>query len=270
MAPPDHSLGQRAVAEFIGTFTIVFFGAGAVAIDILTAPEGAGDGTFVFNGLGFGSLGWVGVALAFWAAVTVPIYVFGSVSGQHINPAVTFALWLTDRIESTAAGVYVVAQLLGGVAGAVVFVLIRGSRAATMGVSGATAPFPGVSVWQAFANEIVITFFLMLTVMALAIDEDGPGQHAGLVIGFVVAMGVLTTGNISGASFNPARTIGPYVSNTVFGGPNFWPFVWVYVFGPAIGAAAGALLYDSLRLGGISLIVSSDEQSEETDAGRSG
>lgn len=265
----DHTLAKKALAEFIGVFSIVFFGAGAVAIDILTAPEGGGDGTFVFNGLGFGALGWVGVALAFWAAVTIPIYVFGSVSGQHINPAVTFALWLTDRIGSAAAGVYVVAQLLGGVAGAVVFVLIRGTKAATMGVSGATAPFPGVSVWQAFANEIVITFFLMVVIMALAIDEDGPGQHAGLVIGFVVAMGVLTTGNISGASFNPARTIGPYVSNTIFGGPNWWRFVWIYLFGPAIGAAAGALLYDYLALGGVSLVATGSEQSaEETEAGR--
>lgn len=259
MAPEDYTLGQRAVAEFMGMFSIVFFGAGAVAIDILTAPEGAGDGTFVFNGLGFGALGWVGVAVAFWAAVTIPIYVFGSISGQHINPAVTFALWLTDRIGSAAAGIYVVAQLLGGIAGAVSFVLIRGSRAAARGVSGATAPFPGVSVWQAFANEIVITFFLMIVIMALAIDEEGPSQHAGLIIGFVVAMGVLTTGNISGASFNPARTIGPYVSNTIFGGPNFWPFVWIYIFGPTIGAAIGALLYDYLALGGISLISSDGE-----------
>jgi glycerol uptake facilitator protein len=266
----DDTLAKKALAEFIGMFSIVFFGAGAVAIDILTAPEGAGSGTFVFSGLGFGALGWVGVGLAFWAAVTIPIYVFGSVSGQHINPAVTFALWLTDRIGSAAAGVYVVAQLLGGIAGAVVFVLIRGSKAATMGVSGATAPFPGVSVWQAFANEIVITFFLMIVIMALAIDEDGPSQHAGLIIGFVVGMGVLTTGNISGASFNPARTIGPYVSNTIFGGPNWWGFVWIYIFGPAIGAAAGALLYDYLALGGVSLVSVGSEQSEEVDAGREG
>lgn len=264
----NYTLGQKAVAEFIGMFSIVFFGAGAVVIDILTAPKGAGDGTFAFHALGFGALSWVGIGIAFWAAVAIPIYVFGDISGQHINPAVTFALWLTDRIGSAAAVVYVIAQLLGGIAGAVVFVLIRGPIAATRGVSGATAPFPGVSVWQAFANEIIITFFLMIVIMAVAIDEDGPSQHAGLIIGFVVGMGVITTGNISGASFNPARTIGPYVSNTIFGGPNWWNFVWIYIFGPAIGAAAGALLYDYLKLGGISLVSSGGEQSKEVDTGR--
>ncbi|WP_277999960.1 MIP/aquaporin family protein [Halocatena marina] len=259
---------QRAIAEFIGTFSIVFFGAGAVAIDILTAPKGAGNSTFIFNGLGFGALSWVGVGLAFWAAVTIPIYVFGNISGQHINPAVTFALWLTDRIGTSAAGIYVIAQLLGGIAGAVCFVFIRGPIAATRGVSGATAPFPGINIWQAFANEIIITFFLMIAVMALAIDEEGPSQHAGLIIGFVVGMGVITTGNISGASFNPARTIGPYVSNTIFGGPNFWPFIWIYIFGPIIGAVIGALLYDYMALGRISVMSSRRDTSTEVEAGR--
>ncbi|HET7325076.1 MAG TPA: MIP/aquaporin family protein [Halococcus sp.] len=268
MAPEDYTLGQRAIAEFIGMFSIVFFGAGAVAVDILTAGASAqGAGKIAFSGLGFGALGWIGIGVAFWGAVAFPIYMFGDISGQHINPAVTFALWVTDRIEGKAATVYVIAQILGGIVGALAIIGVLGPRAADPGITGATAPFPGVSVWNALLNEIIITFFLMLAVMAMAIDEEGSDQLAGLVIGFVVGVGVIAVGNVDGASFNPARTIGPYVSNTLFGGPNFWPYLWIYIVGPLIGAVLGAFLYDYLALGGISL-VSRSKQSEEVDAGR--
>lgn len=248
----EYSLGQRAAAEFLGMFSIVFFGAGAVVIDFLTAPDVGG--TFVNNGLGLGGLGWMGIAVAFWGAVALPIYVFGPVSGQHINPAVTVAFWLTDRIETQPAVVYVVAQLLGGIAGGLVFTLVRGGEAVTVGAMGATAAFPDVTPLQAVVNEVVITFFLMVVIMAVAVDDRGPARWAGFLIGFVVAVGVLTTGNISGASFNPARTIGPYVtitvSNAVLGtdGPFLWGQVWIYVVGPIVGAVAGVYAYEYLVL----------------------
>lgn len=213
----EYTLGQRAAVEFIGVFSIVFFGAGAVVLDLLTAPSGAGASQFVLNGLGFGALQWTGIGLAFWASVSIPICLFGHVSDQHINPAVTFALWLTDRIEARPAVVYVIAQLAGGIAGGLVFYVIHDASTVTQASMGATLPFPGTSVWEALLNEIVITFFLMIAVMAMAIDDRTPDQLAGLVIGFVVAMGVWVVGNVSGASFNPARTIGPYVTNTIAG-----------------------------------------------------
>lgn len=250
----EYTLTQRAVAEFLGMFSIVFFGAGAVVIDFLTVPESAG-GEFVISGLGLGALGWVGIAIAFWGAVALPIYVFGHVSSQHINPAVTIALWATDRIEARAAVGYIVAQLLGGLAGALTFLAIRGPEAARVGAMGATAVFPGVAQWQALLNEVVITFFLMIVIMAVAVDERGPDRFAGLLIGFLVAAGVLTTGNISGASFNPARTLGPYAANTVAGllgvegAPNLWGQAWIYIVGPVVGALAGVYLYDYLVLG---------------------
>jgi glycerol uptake facilitator protein len=248
----EYTIGQRAIAEFIGTFSIVFFGAGAVVVEFLTAPESGGQ--FVLGGLGLGALGWVGIAVAFWAAVAVPIYVFGPVSGQHINPAVTVAFWLTDRIEARAAVVYVVAQLAGGTAGGLVFTLVRGGEAVSVGAMGATAAFPGVTTLQAAVNEAVITFFLMVVIMAVAVDDRAPANWAGFLIGFVVAAGVLTTGNISGASFNPARTLGPYltitVSNAVLGtdGPFLWGQAWVYVLGPTVGAILGVYTYESLVL----------------------
>lgn len=250
----EYSLGQRAAAEFIGMFSIVFFGAGAVVIDFLTA-QGTGGGEFVAGGLGLGALGWIGIAVAFWAGVAIPIYVLGPVSGQHINPAVTVAFWLTDRIETTPAAAYVVAQLAGGTAGGLAFLLIRGGEAVTVGGAGATATFPGVTQGQAIAAEFLITYFLMLTIMAVAVDDRGPDEWAGFLIGFVVAAGVLATGNISGASFNPARTIGPYVtitvSNALLGteGPFLWGQIWIYTIGPIAGAIAGTYTYDYLVLG---------------------
>ena len=243
----EYTMTQKAAAEFLGTFSIVFFGAGAVAIDLMTAPEGAGT-EFVLEGLGHGALGWTGIGIAFWMSIAIPIYVFGRVSGQHINPAVTVALWLTNRIETRLAGVYILAQLAGGIAGGLVFTLARGQAAVSVGSMGATAPFPEVAASQALLAEFLITFFLMLTIMAMAIDDRAPDHLAGLVIGFVIGAGVITTGNISGASFNPARTIGPYVANTAFGGANLWGFVWIYVVGPLAGAITATYVYEYLVL----------------------
>ncbi len=249
----DYTLTQKAIAEFIGTFSIIFFGAGAVAIDLMTVPAGIIEANraaeFTLSGLGHGSLGWLGIAVAFWAAVALPIYMLGHVSGQHINPSVTLAFWLVDRIETRPAVVYVLAQLAGGIAAALLFVAIRGLPAVEIGGMGATVAFPGVAQWQAVLNEVVITFFLMAVIMAMAIDERTPDQFAGLAIGFVVAMGILTTGNISGASFNPARTIGPYVANTVFlGDLGIWRQVWIYITGPTVGAVVAAYYYDRMIL----------------------
>lgn len=243
----EHSLGQKAVAEFIGTFSIIFFGAGAVAIDIMTTPDGFAGGSFI-GAPGHGALGWVGIAMAHWAAVGIPIYMFGRVSGAHINPAVTAGFWATRRMKTVPAVTYVVAQLAGGVAAGLVFVLVRGQEAVTVGLMGATAPFPDVTVLQAALSEAVITFFLMVGVMALAVDDRAPDGFAGLGIGFIIAMGILATGNITGASFNPARTLGPYVTNTVFGGTNFWQYAWIYVVGPVVGAVAGGYLYEYVAL----------------------
>lgn len=244
----EYSLGQRSVAEFIGTFSIIFFGAGAVVIDFMTVPEVMQGRRFVLDGLGHGALGWVGIALAHLAAVGIPIYIFGKVSGAHINPAVTAAMWVMDRIEDVPAAAYVVAQLAGGVAGGLLFVAVRGRAAVEVGGMGATAPFPGVSPLQAVLTEAVITFFLMLSIMALAVDDRGPDWMAGLGIGLTIALGILATGNITGASFNPARTLGPYVTNTVYGGPSLWQYAWIYVVGPTVGAIAGGYTYAYVAL----------------------
>lgn len=241
----EFALWQKALAEYIGTFSIIFFGAGAVVIDFMTAPGALEGGEYLAGGaLGLGTLGWVGIALAHLAAVALPIYVFGHVSGGHINPAVTAAFLVLRRIDPFSAGVYVVSQLAGGISAAFLFVAIRGREAVTIGGMGATAPFPGVSQLQAVSNEAVITFFLMLVIMAMAVDDRTPDQLAGLAIGATVAMGILATGNVTGASFNPARTLGPYVADSLFGGPELWQHAWIYVVGPTAGAITGGVLYE--------------------------
>jgi glycerol uptake facilitator protein len=131
---------------------------------------------------------------------------------------------------------------------------------------GATVAFPGVAQWQAVLNEVVITFFLMTVIMAMAIDERTPDQLAGLAIGFAVAMGILTTGNISGALFNPARTIGPYVASTVFlDDLGIWRQVWIYVIGPTAGAVVAAYYYDRMVLGDAYEAEPSSDELEEAE-----
>lgn len=244
----EYSLREKAIAEFVGTFSIIFFGAGAVVIDFLTVPGNVEGGEFVLNGLGHGAIGWVGIALAHLVAVGVPVYVFGKVSGAHINPAVTVAFLALKRMKARTAAVYVVAQLAGGVAAGILFVAVRGQVAVSVGAMGATAPFPEVTVLQAVLAEAIITFFLMVGVMAFAVDDRAPDGMAGLGLGLIIAMGVLATGNITGASFNPARTLGPYVTDTLFGGPNLWGYAWIYVVGPSVGAVVGGLFYEYVVL----------------------
>lgn len=260
----SYTLTQKIVAEFIGTFSIVFFGAGAVVIELLTAPKSAGT-KFALQGLGFGSLGWVGIAIAFLGAIGIPIYLLGHVSGQHINPAVTIALWFRRRIDTRTAVGYIAGQMAGATVASLTFTAIRGPETISIAAAGATAPFPDVTMFQATGAEIVGTFFLMFTIMAFVIDERTPDQLAGLAIGFVVAVGHLAVGNVSGASFNPARTLGTYVTNSLLGGPNLWANAAIYVIGPVAGAIAGAIVYEKVVLAPYRMQQSADQSTPASE-----
>ncbi len=172
------------------------------------------------------------------------IYVFGHISGTHINPAVTLALWATGRFSAKDVIPYIVAQVIGAVFGSLSLVAVLGGRAVAVGGLGATAPFVDVTYMQAILSEAIATFFLMLTIMGVALDKRAPNQFAGFAIGMVVAVDIIVTGNITGSSLNPARTFGPYLGDSLFGGPNLWNFFPVYVIGPIIGAIVAAFLYD--------------------------
>lgn len=242
-----NDLPKRCIAELTGTALLVYFGAGAAAITLMIA-RGTDTGT-PFN-IGIGALGglgdWFAIGMAFAIVIAAVIYSMGRVSGAHVNPAVTIALWATKRFPPGDAGAYIVAQLLGAALGSLLFAASAGMEAVTIGGLGATAPFPGISYGQAILAEAIGTFVLMMVIMGIAVDKGAPQGFAGLVIGLTVGGVITTTGNIAGSSLNTARTFGPYLIDSLMGGPYLWMYFPVYIIGPIIGAVVAAFFYDYL------------------------
>jgi aquaporin NIP len=200
------------LAEFIGTFALVFFGCGAIARGL--------DPT--------------AIALAFGLALAVLIYGLGHISGAHFNPAVSVGFALGRHFPWSRVATYAIAQVAGAAAGAALLRLTLGD--ASLGVTHPSVPPLAAVVW-----EIVMTVLLVLVITAVATDTRAVGQGAALAIGGVVALAALVGGPISGASLNPARSLGPAsVSGDLAD-------LWIYVVGPLCGAALGAILYRYLR-----------------------
>jgi glycerol uptake facilitator protein len=225
-------LVRRALAEFVGTALLVLFGAGAVV-----AATTAGGGRLDYAGLGI-------VGLSFAVAIAVAVYAFGPISGAHINPAVTVSLALVRRFRWRDVPAYIVAQLAGAVVGALLLVAIYGRGAAAGSGVGMTAVSPGVGYIRGIVGEALGTFLLLTAVMALAVDRRAPVGWAGLMIGLSVAGGIFMLGPVTGGSLNPARTFGPYVANSLFGGATPWRELIVYVVGPLLGGALAVLAYE--------------------------
>jgi len=133
---------------------------------------------------------------------------------------------------------------VGGALGSLLFAASAGMDAVTIGGLGATTPFPGIGYGQAVLAEAIGTFVLMLVIMGVAVDKRAPPGFAGLVIGLTVGGIITTTGNIAGASLNPARTFGPYLLDSLLGGPNLWAYFPIYIIGPIVGAVVAAFFYD--------------------------
>jgi aquaporin Z len=212
----DDSL-RRAVAEFIGAFTLVFIGVGAIAV--------GGDLT--------------SVALAHGLAIAVMASAVGHISGAHFNPAVTFGFLITRRIEPMLAATYWAAQFAGAVAASLLLRWLIPGDALAKGVPAVQV----VTSTEAMVIEAILTFFLVWVIFATAADSRGTFMSiAGLGIGLTITMDIFAGGRLTGAAMNPARAFGPQL----VGG--HWSNAWVWYVGPLVGAAAAALLYEWLYL----------------------
>jgi aquaporin NIP len=215
---PD--LMRRALAEALAAFALVFAGCGAI---VANAQYG-------------GALGAVGISLVFGLVIMVMVYATGHLSGAHINPSVTIAFTLTRHFPAREAVAYVGAQLAGATAAALVLWGVWTDKPVHLG-----ATIPTVSAGSAFLYEAVLTAFLMFVIMAVATDTRAVGAAAAIAIGGVIGLDALFGGPVTGASMNPARSFGPALVS------GDWHDFWVYVAGPLVGAAAGALAYQVVR-----------------------
>ncbi|HEV7363507.1 MAG TPA: MIP family channel protein [Solirubrobacteraceae bacterium] len=216
------NLARRAAAEALAAFALVFAGCGAI---VANAHYG-------------GPLGAVGISLAFGLVIMVMVYATGHLSGAHINPSVTIAFTLTRHFPAREAVAYIGAQLAGATVAALVLWGVWTDRPAHLG-----ATIPTVSAGSAFLYEAILTAFLMFVIMAVATDTRAVGAAAAIAIGGVIGLDALFGGPVTGASMNPARSFGPALVS------GDWHDFWVYVAGPVVGAAAGALAYQVVRGG---------------------
>ena len=241
------NISKKFIAELIGTFFLVFFGTGSAVVTLLI-DDGVNHGA---AGIGLlGGLGdWLAIGLAFGLTVMACIYVFGKISGAHLNPAVTIGLLVSKNISLIDSVYYIVAQAIGAVLGSLLLFVCLGAPAVTIGGLGATAPGLSVGYIPSMIAECIGTFFLMLVVMGVAVDKKADPGVAGISIGMTVAAVIIVLGAFTGASINPARTFGPYLMDTLLGGANLWGFFPIYLVGPIVGAILAALVYTYLAKG---------------------
>ncbi len=208
------------IAEFIGTFALVFVGVGAIAADTMTE----------------GALGLTGIALAHGLTIAVFASATGAVSGGHLNPAVTIALFVAKKYDLPTTIGYVVSQCLGAIAAAGLIKLCVPEPVLTTINMGTPGLGIDITPQMALVTEIVLTFFLVFVIYGTAVDRRAP-QVGGLFIGLTVTLDILMGGPISGAAMNPARHLGP----ALLGGGLM--HTWIYWVGPVVGGVLAAVVY---------------------------
>lgn len=211
---------RKWTAEVLGTFCLVFAGTGAIIV----------------NDFSQGAITHGGISATFGLIVFAMIYTFGPISGSHLNPAVTLGLWISKRMEGRDVVPYIVAQCLGAIAAS----LILKSMFFDHATLGATLPSGGV--WRAFVFEVFLTWMLMLVILNSS-DRNHPQRaYAGFVIGAVVGLEAMFGGPISGASMNPARSLGPAIASGATGD------LWIYWTAPYLGVLAAVFTHRLVML----------------------
>jgi len=225
-------LKNRVAAECFGTFCLVFGGVGSAVL--------AGE-----------KIGNVGVSLAFGLALLAMVYTIGPISGCHINPAVTVGVWLARKINARDAGAYIISQIVGAtIAAGAILLIARGAAGGYdlvqggLGANGFGAHSPaGYSLGAAFIAEVVLTMFLVITVLG-STDIKAPVGFAGIAIGLVLTLIHLVGIPITNTSVNPARSIGP----ALFVGSWAISQLWLFIIAPLVGAAVASGIYGAIRV----------------------
>ena len=224
---PVYNTSQKLVAEFLGTFALVFFGAGAICADRLLQTNGAGP---------------LGIALASGLTIAVLSIAFGHISGAHFNPAVTIGFWVTKRLNTMEVLGYWIAQILGGIVAAFLLKAILPRDEAWQPVlGGAPDLVRDFTRFPAMGLEALITFFLVLVYFATTAEDNHDSRSvSGFAVGLVYTIGILVAGPFTGAALNPARAFGPALASS------HWASQGVYWVGPIAGGCLAGLIYDSL------------------------
>ncbi len=210
---------KRYVAEFIGTFALVFAGTGAIVI----------------NEVSGGIITHVGVALTFGLIVLAMIYTLGDISGAHLNPAVTIGFWFSRRLHGREVLPYVASQCLGALAASVTLRFLFQNNQ----LLGTTQP--AGSNTQSFVLELLLTSILMFVILGVSTGAREKGITAGIVVGAVIGLEAMFAGPITGASMNPARSLGPAIVSQHLNA------LWIYVVAPVVGTALGVFACRCVR-----------------------
>ncbi|WP_193211499.1 MIP/aquaporin family protein [Luteolibacter marinus] len=210
---------KKALAEFLGTFVLVFAGTGAIVINQETG----------------GTIGHAGIALVFGLVVMAMIYTFGDISGAHLNPAVTLGFAVSRRFEWSQVPLFIAAQLAGA------FVASGLLKGLFPGPGSLGATLPAGTVQQSFILEVVLTAILMLVILSVSTGAKEKGITAGIAIGAVVGLEAMFAGPICGASMNPARSLAPAVVS------GHLEHLWLYPVATVLGALVAVPLCSALR-----------------------
>lgn len=210
---------RKYIAEFIGTFGLVFFGTGAIIVNEQTG----------------GALGHVGIAITFGLVILSMIYAFGETSGAHINPAVTLGFAVAGRMDKKEILPYIIVQIAGALAATLVLRFLYPANV-NLGTT-----MPAGSAMQSFIIEIILTYFLMMVIINVSQGSKEVGVLAGIAIGSTILLEAMSAGPITGASMNPARSLAPaIISGNVSA-------LWIYLIAPIIGSCCAALTWVAMR-----------------------